>query len=245
MRFSVVAPCHNEALNIGEFVERTMRALPAMPGETEVIVIDDRSDDGSWEILEGLARRFPRVLVVQRLPERGRQMKAMSRGIEIAAGEWIIFSDADLQVSPEDFPRVAERLVEGVDVCATWSAAHHQRYHVGRYVYSRLNRPANVLYSHLLLPVPVRSSAVTCLGVRARFLKGVRFRDIDRRYVIPIAARRGACRIVEIEMTKQRRVNGRSHYSLLYKTFFGAFEILAARRRIRAGEYDEPPVHVA
>jgi glycosyltransferase involved in cell wall biosynthesis len=72
-------------------------ALAQQDVETEVIVVDDGSDDGSAERLATLD--VPRVRVVRR-PERGGQAQALNAGTETARGEWLAFLDDDDVWSP-------------------------------------------------------------------------------------------------------------------------------------------------
>jgi hypothetical protein len=65
-----------------------------------VIAVDDGSDDDSWSIIEGFARRDPRFSRSFRTPHRGLG-PARNRGLEIARGEFVAFVDSDDHVDPE------------------------------------------------------------------------------------------------------------------------------------------------
>lgn len=97
---SVCIPARNEAENIGACVERVLGCGYA---NVEVLVYDDQSTDGTPEILAGLMARDPRVKRVPTaaLPEgwNGKQ-HACWRMSEAAAGEWMLFTDADVRLVP-------------------------------------------------------------------------------------------------------------------------------------------------
>lgn len=98
---SIIVPARNEAHNIGRCV-RTL--LSAAYPDVEIVVVDDRSDDGTGQILEALAERgTERVRVVsgQPLPEGwfGKPW-ACWQGYRVARGELLLFTDADTYHDP-------------------------------------------------------------------------------------------------------------------------------------------------
>lgn len=100
-RVTVVIAARNERERIAESVRR----LLAQRGvELEIVVVDDRSEDGTREILEELQRSDPRlqVLRVDPLPAEwlGKQ-HACHVGALQAKGEWILFTDADTWMQPD------------------------------------------------------------------------------------------------------------------------------------------------
>ncbi|HJQ29558.1 MAG TPA: glycosyltransferase family A protein, partial [Rubrobacter sp.] len=102
---SVIVPARNEAKSIRTSVESML--AHTYPGELEVIVIDDRSTDGTNEILQTLQRTNPerlKVLRVSDLPEGwlGKN-HALYLGSKSAQGEWLLFTDADVRFSPNCF----------------------------------------------------------------------------------------------------------------------------------------------
>ncbi len=112
VRCSVVIAARDEV----ERIEATVRHLLAQTGvEMEVIVVDDRSTDGTGEILRRLAAEDSRVRTerVEVLPDGWLgKCHACHRGAETATGEWILFTDADSWSRPDLISRallVAER----------------------------------------------------------------------------------------------------------------------------------------
>ena len=94
-RVSIVVPARNEAANI----ERCLRSLAAQSHRAcEIIVVDDRSSDATWQIIERFARSEPRVRAVagEPLPEGwvGKPW-ALHQGAALARAEWLLFTDAD------------------------------------------------------------------------------------------------------------------------------------------------------
>ena len=99
---SVIVPARNEERSINESIETILSQ--SYPGELEVIVIDDRSTDGTGRILQTLQRANPdrlKILLVHDLPEGwlGKN-HALYLGAGSARGEWLVFTDADVRFSP-------------------------------------------------------------------------------------------------------------------------------------------------
>ncbi len=113
MNISIVLPTYNERDNIGPLIERTLTALSAYT--LEIVVVDDDSPDGTWQIAAGKAEKDSRVRLIRRVNERG-LTSAIQRGITEARGDWIGWMDCDLSMPPEDWPKLAALLERGADV---------------------------------------------------------------------------------------------------------------------------------
>jgi glycosyltransferase involved in cell wall biosynthesis len=113
---SVVIPARDEAGALGE----TLRTLLAQDGPPlEVVVVDDRSTDGTGAIAAAAARRDPRVRVVtvRQLPGGWLgKTHALQRGADAATGSWLLFTDADVRFAPGALRRsLGYALDRGVD----------------------------------------------------------------------------------------------------------------------------------
>lgn len=101
---SIVIPVYNEAATIHEVLERVLRA-PLVPGrdlKREVIVVDDGSTDCTRERLAAWEGRV-KVLLLDRNRGKG---YALQQGFAAARGTIVLIQDADLEYSPEDYPRL-------------------------------------------------------------------------------------------------------------------------------------------
>jgi chlorobactene glucosyltransferase len=99
-RVSVVIPARDEAADI----ERTVRSHLAQDyPDLRVVVVDDRSSDGTGEIVAAIAREDPRVTLVRASEPPGGWLgkpHALWLGARAADGEWILFADADVRYHP-------------------------------------------------------------------------------------------------------------------------------------------------
>ncbi len=111
---SVVAPIFNERDSVEEFWRRLTRALASL-GDYEIVLVDDGSTDGSWELLRGIAARDEHVRLLKLSRNFGHQI-ALTAGLDAARGDAVVLIDADLQDPPELIPDLVARWQEGYDV---------------------------------------------------------------------------------------------------------------------------------
>ncbi|CAI4053970.1 hypothetical protein N7582_005865 [Saccharomyces uvarum] len=104
IEYSVIVPAYHERLNIKPLTTRLFAGLgPEMAKKTELIFVDDNSQDGSVEEVDGLAHKGYNVRIIVRTTERGLS-SAVLRGFHEAQGQYLVCMDADLQHPPESVP---------------------------------------------------------------------------------------------------------------------------------------------
>ena len=107
MLLSVVMPVYNEAATVAKAVERVRAAAP----ESEIIVVDDGSTDGTKDRLDAIEPR-EMLVILRQAPNRGKGA-ALRMGFEAASGDVILIQDADLEYSPLDYARLLEPILNG------------------------------------------------------------------------------------------------------------------------------------
>ncbi|MDQ3036248.1 MAG: glycosyltransferase family 2 protein [Myxococcota bacterium] len=125
-RLSVVVPVHNETACLPALVVQLAAALEGVVDEWELIAIDDRSTDGSFEMLREMADRDPRIRALRLSRNRGHQV-ALRCGLDHADGDVVVTMDADLQHPPPLLREMVERWREGFDVVSMVKTRTHGR----------------------------------------------------------------------------------------------------------------------
>ncbi|MDD4957444.1 MAG: glycosyltransferase [Candidatus Omnitrophica bacterium] len=108
MGCSVVIPCYNEEGNIAEAVKR----VPRMGKYTEIIVVDDGSNDRTAGITRALEGEVEGLRLITYSPNHGKGY-AVKAGFDAAAQEVVMILDADMTVMPEELPEFFDLLNKG------------------------------------------------------------------------------------------------------------------------------------
>src|SRR5688572_30449338 len=144
---SVLVPAKDEAGNLPAFMEQAAAAFAGSPIRYEVIVIDDGSEDDTWDVLQRLATQYDFLRVARHRVRRG-IADALRTGYLRARGEVLVFYPADLQFKPEDIPRLAAPVLAGQsDMVTGFKQGNYEKKFVSA-IYNRLSR--------VLFDVPVK-----------------------------------------------------------------------------------------
>ena len=109
---SVVVPVYYAAACVDELVRRLHLALASISAHYEVLLVDDGSADDSWARIQEAAQADKRMVGV-RLSRNFGQHYAISAGIDLARGNWVVVMDCDLQDPPEVIPALYAKAQEG------------------------------------------------------------------------------------------------------------------------------------
>ena len=228
---SVVIPCFNEVGSLRELYQRVHAELAALPGESEIIFIDDGSNDGSVELLRELATEDPSCRVIYFRRNCGKAA-ALQVGFRAATGKFIITMDADLQDDPKEIPRFLTAL-ETYDVVSGWKATRHDP--LEKRLPSRL---FNATVRHF---TGVQLHDMNCgfKGYRRAVLQEVNLYGELHRYIPALAAARGFS-IGELAVTHHARTTGVSKYGL-ERYLRGLFDLMTV---VYITKYRFRPLHL-
>jgi glycosyltransferase involved in cell wall biosynthesis len=105
---SVVMPVFNEAATVGEVIRTVLTQKPVQ----QIIIVDDCSNDGTWEKLQPLAQNEPRIKLVRHETNQGKGA-ALRTGFAHATSPIVIIQDADLEYDPAEYHRVLAPILSG------------------------------------------------------------------------------------------------------------------------------------
>ena len=120
MNLSIVIPLFNEAESLPELCAWIKRVMDENSFSYEIILVDDGSNDGSWDVIELLKKENAAITGIQFRRNYGKSA-ALNVGFEAAQGEVVITMDADLQDSPDEIPVLYRRILdENLDLLSGW-----------------------------------------------------------------------------------------------------------------------------
>ena len=118
---SVVVPLYNERESLPELMAWIDRVCDAEKLSYEVIMVDDGSNDGSWDVVEQLKQQYGQKLHAIHFMRNYGKSAALYCGFEVAEGEVVFTMDADLQDSPDEIPAMRKMVLEdGFDLVSGW-----------------------------------------------------------------------------------------------------------------------------
>jgi len=129
-RLSIVIPAYNESARIDGTLSRVLWCVEERGWDAEVLVVDDGSSDDTPAIVQKWMRRYPRLHMVRNPGNRGKGY-SVRNGLLQAAGEIVMFTDADLSSPIEEAELLIAAIDEGADVAigSRWLDRQKQTIH--------------------------------------------------------------------------------------------------------------------
>ncbi len=120
MDISVIVPLYNEDESLPELSAWIARVMEANRFTYEVIMVDDGSNDNSWQIIESLSTQNPNIKAIKFRRNYGKSA-ALHCGFQVAQGDVVITMDADMQDSPDEIPALYHMVMqEDYDLVSGW-----------------------------------------------------------------------------------------------------------------------------
>jgi len=228
VELSVVIPAYNEEESVGECVAELRQVMEGLGRPYEIIVVDDGSSDGTFELLQEQKRDFPELVIIRFDSNHG-QTAAFEAGFKTAKGEIIVTIDADSQNDPADIPRLLE-LTEFWDVVCGYRIT--RRDSVVRRVSSRI---ANWV-RNALTDESIRDVGCSLRAIRAECLEGLKLYNGMHRF-LPTLLKLDGCAVTEVAVRHRPRRHGKSKYGIRNRLFCGLRDLMVVRwmksRRLR------------
>ena len=112
MKLSILMPVYNERTVVERCIAQVLTAPLPENMERELIIVDDRSTDGSWFILERLAAAHPEIRLIRHEVNAGKGA-AVRTAIQQATGDFTLIQDADLEYDPSEYSILIRPLLDG------------------------------------------------------------------------------------------------------------------------------------
>jgi dolichol-phosphate mannosyltransferase len=212
LKFSLVLPTYKESQNIQNIVQILSNLLDGvLPGQYELIVVDDNSPDLTWKIASELLPDYPQLRVMRREHEKGLST-AVIRGWQVARGEILGVIDADLQHPPEILLQLLKEMERGADLAV--ASRHVEGGGVSEWSVIRrfLSRGAQML-GLMILPEVIGRLSDPMSGyfmVRRSAIVGKSLSPVGYKILIEVAARGKVRWIAEAGYVFRERIAGES-----------------------------------
>jgi dolichol-phosphate mannosyltransferase len=212
VHFSLVIPTYKEAANINKIVEILSNLLgEGLNGDYELIVVDDDSPDGTWEVAQSLTQEYPNLRVMRRQHERGLS-SAVVRGWQVARGRVLGVIDGDLQHPPHVLLQLLGAVDDGADLAV--ASRHLEDGGVSSWSFIRrfLSRGAQLL-GLIILPGVLGRVSDPMSGyflVRRSAIAGATLNPIGYKILLEVIGRGKIRKIAEVGYVFCERQEGES-----------------------------------
>ena len=212
MDLSIVISLYNEQESLRELVEwitESFAKSPISDYQYEILMIDDGSNDGSWETIKNLSKEYPTIRGISFRRNYGKSA-ALQVGFQAAKGDIVVTMDADLQDSPEEVPEMVRMIKEeGLDIVSGWKKKRYDNV-VMKNIPSKLYNWTARKISGLKL----HDMNCGLKAYRSEVVKEIEVYGDMHRYIPYIAKNAGFTRIGEKVVHHQKRKYGSSKFGM-------------------------------
>src|SRR6185295_15049918 len=184
-RLSVMVPVYNERHVVEASLRRVLALEDPLISSLELIVVDDQSTDGTWNILQRIATEDSRIVLLRNERNLGKGA-AIRKAIEYSTGDVSIIHDADLEYDPSDIPSLLLPFAkEGAD------AVFGSRYLSAPYRRALMHRHTTInklltSASNWLTDLNLTDLETCYKAVKTDLLKSIPIRSNDFRFEVEI-----------------------------------------------------------
>lgn len=204
-KISIVVPLFNEEKSVVFLHQELVSALKSF-SESEIIMVDDGSMDGTFEEI----KKLPSVIGIRFSRNYG-QTLALAAGIKKATGDVIVTIDGDLENDAQDIPKLVEKLNEGFDVVSGWRKNRWK----GSFFSRRLpSLVANWMISWVT-GTRLHDHGCTLKAYKREILQNLRLSGEMHRMIAAYASLLNGARVTEIPVNYRVRRFGASKYGPL------------------------------
>jgi len=231
---SVIIPCYNEQDNIEEAIKR----IPLMGKKTEIVVVNDGSQDQTADKVRALQKDYPDLRLIDYKPNHGKGY-AVRKGFEEATQEILMILDADFSTPPEELPRFFEPLNKGL---CQFVNGTRMVYPMEKQAMRFFNLLGNKLFGYIMSFITQQKLTDTLCGTKAFYkfdLKRIKW-ALDKwgDFDILFGCAKAGCKFMEVPVHYKTRISGESKmkafrhgFHLLRACFLGFRELILIPRR--------------
>ena len=209
MDISIIVPLFNERESLPELVAWIDRVMKDGGYSYELIMVDDGSNDGSWDTVLQLKEKFPVIKGIQFRRNYGKSA-ALYCGFKKAEGEVVFTMDADLQDSPDELPQMYRMITEqDYDIVSGWK--QHRKDNA-----LTKNLPSKLYNATARAITGIKLHDMNCglKAYRKEVIKNIEVYGEMHRYIPYLAKNAGYTRIGEKPVHHEKRKYGKSKFGI-------------------------------
>lgn len=219
MILSIISPIFHGEKMLDELVQRIESSVIHITNEYEVILVNDASPDNSWKKIQEICQTDEKVKGVN-LSRNFGQHYAITAGLSVSSGDYVVVMDCDLQDRPEEIPNLYKKIQEGYDtVFAEWQERHD------KFMKKFTSRAFNHFFAYFT-DSPVERKTAN-FGIYKREVINAVLTMGDYIRCFPIMVRWVGFNVGYLPMVKDERAEGKSSYTWS-KLFAFAFNNIVA-----------------
>ena len=203
MKLSIIIPAYNEEQNIPRL---DSELIPFLKGDYEILIVDDGSNDTSFEKLRELQRENQHVKVIKLKRNYG-QAIAILAGVEFAQGEVMICMDGDLQNDPHDIPTLLSQVEKGYEFVNGW---RYRR--VDSFVRKFISKIENMLV-YMKIGIKLHDYGSGFVAGKRELFKKLKIYGENALFIKPLLVCL-AKSFIEVKVKSHPRKDGKSKYNL-------------------------------
>jgi len=234
MDLSIVIPLYNEEESLPELISWIKRVMQQNYFTYEIIMVDDGSTDGSWEVIRQLGKDKPSIKGIRFQRNYGKSA-ALNEGFKASTGDVIITMDADMQDSPDEIPGLRSMIInDGYDMVSGWKKKRYDN------TFTK-NLPSKLFNATARKTSGIKLHDFNC-GLKAYKLKVVKSIEVYgemHRYMPVLAKSSGFRKIGEKIVEHRPRKYGVTKFG--WQRFVNGFLDLASITVV--GKFGKSPMH--
>ena len=206
---SIIIPSYNEKESLPELLTWIRQVMERDGLSYEAIIVDDGSDDGSWDCVKALSEKDASVKGIRFRRNYGKSA-ALFCGFRKAAGDIVVTMDADLQDSPEEIPEMRRMILEeGYDLVSGWKQ-HRQDNKLTKNLPSKLYNAT----ARMITGIKLHDMNCGLKAYRKEVVKNIEVYGEMHRYIPYLAKNAGFANIGEKPVHHQKRKYGKSKFGM-------------------------------
>ncbi len=230
---SIVIPVYNEVENIRPLVQEIIQTFDGSGSVYEIILVDDGSNDGSFQVAVDLHQEYTHVGAVRFRRNFG-QTAAFSAGFNYAQGKVIVTIDADGQNDPADIPLLLKGLESGSDLVNGWRKDRQDGF--------LFRKVPSILANRLIAwatGLKLHDRGCSLRAFRVEVVRDLRLYGEMHRFIPELASAAGFT-MTEVPVNHRPRTAGKSKYGIsrTFRVILDLITILFLRR------YSARPMHL-